>query len=118
MDYSKNKIDDTVLALLLRLVRPLASVPVPPAEPALEHSIFWTTHIWQALDADVPGMIERMFSGVRVNTSEQKPALHTAFRDRTGKPVVFDGEDIQASVGTDHPFPILCRFHAVHGCFA
>ena len=54
----------------------------------------------------MPGMIERMFSGVRINTSEQKPALHTAFRDRTGKPVVYDGEDIQASLSST--FDSMC----------
>jgi hypothetical protein len=35
LDYSKNKIDDAVLALLLRLVRPLAppTGPAPTAQP-------------------------------------------------------------------------------------
>jgi glucose-6-phosphate isomerase len=66
LDYSKNKIDDMAHSLLMRL----------------------------ALEADVPGMIEKMFSAVRINTSEHKPALHTAFRDRTCKSIVLDGEDI------------------------
>ena len=52
LDYSKNRVDDKGLELLLAL----------------------------AGDAELGNWIERLFSGEPVNTSEQRPALHMALR--------------------------------------
>ncbi len=52
LDYSKNRIDDKCLELLLVLAR----------------------------DAELENWIERLFAGESVNTSEQRPAMHMALR--------------------------------------
>ncbi len=49
-----------------------------------------------ARERDVPGAIERLFTGQRVNVTEDRPALHTALRG--DEKVVADGEDILAQV--------------------
>ncbi len=49
-----------------------------------------------ARERDVPGAIERLFSGAHVNATEDRPALHTALRG--DEHVVADGEDVLAQV--------------------
>ena len=49
-----------------------------------------------ARERDLPGAIERLFTGGRVNTSENRPALHTALRGE--EHVVVDGQDILPGV--------------------
>ena len=49
-----------------------------------------------ARERDVSGAIERLFTGQRVNTTENRPALHTALRG--DEKVVADGEDVLAHV--------------------
>ena len=56
LDFSKNRIQTQTLDLLLEL----------------------------AQQAQVPENIEAMFRGDPINTSEQRPVLHTALRNRTG----------------------------------
>ena len=70
LDYSKNRISDDSLPLLFRLAR----------------------------DAGVPEKIEAMFSGVRINHTEGRAVLHTALRNRSGRPVLVDGHDVMPDV--------------------
>ncbi|MCW8924223.1 MAG: glucose-6-phosphate isomerase [Gammaproteobacteria bacterium] len=65
-DYSKNRINDQTLKLLLRL----------------------------ADEADLSGWIEKMFTGAPINNTEHRAVLHTALRDQGDQPVMVDGHDI------------------------
>ncbi|HET9578036.1 MAG TPA: glucose-6-phosphate isomerase [Usitatibacter sp.] len=49
-----------------------------------------------ARERDVPAGIERLFSGERINTSENRPVLHTALRG--DERVVVDGEDVRPAI--------------------
>jgi len=69
-DYSKNRIDDQTVRLLLEL----------------------------AEQAGVPDWIERMFGGGRINSTEHRAALHTALRNRSARPVWVDGKDVMPDV--------------------
>jgi hypothetical protein len=61
LDYSKNRITDKTMNLLLDLAR----------------------------EADVAGRIEAMFSGARINTTENRAVLHVALRaDKRTSPFV------------------------------
>ena len=68
LDYSKNRITDETMELLVRL----------------------------AGEADVAGWRERMFSGDKINHTENRPALHTALRG--DERVTVGGEDVRAQV--------------------
>ncbi|MES0326677.1 MAG: glucose-6-phosphate isomerase [Gammaproteobacteria bacterium] len=65
-DYSKNRINDETLNLLLQL----------------------------ADEADLSGWIEKMFEGVPINNTEHRAVLHTALRDQGDQPIMVDGCDI------------------------
>ncbi|MFT3813917.1 MAG: glucose-6-phosphate isomerase [Acidovorax sp.] len=41
---------------------------------------------------------DAMFSGERINTTEQRPVLHVALRDRSGTPRIVDGVDVAPQV--------------------
>jgi glucose-6-phosphate isomerase len=69
LDYSKNRITDETLSLLHDLARA----------------------------ADVKGWAERLFGGDAVNTSESRPALHTALRQRGGS-VMVGGRDVMPEI--------------------
>ncbi|RMG59171.1 MAG: glucose-6-phosphate isomerase, partial [Gammaproteobacteria bacterium] len=69
-DYSKNRITDRTLTLLLDLAR----------------------------QADVEGWRERMFAGEPINHTEQRPVLHVALRNMSGSPCLVDGEDIMPEI--------------------
>jgi glucose-6-phosphate isomerase len=56
----------------------------------------WDRLVALARERDVPGAIERLFTGQRVNSTEDRPALHTALRG--DEKVVADGEDVLAHV--------------------
>jgi len=62
-DYSKNRINDETIRLLVAL----------------------------AEQAGVPASIGRMFSGEKINFTEQRAALHTALRNRSSHPVYVGG---------------------------
>ncbi len=49
-----------------------------------------------ARERGLPAMIERLFAGERVNTSEDRPALHAALRGE--ERVLLDGEDVLSEV--------------------
>lgn len=65
LDYSKNRVSRAVLAHLLTL----------------------------ADDCQLPARIQGMFSGERINRTEDRAVLHSALRDRSGRQVWIDGED-------------------------
>lgn len=69
-DYSKNRFDDKVLEALFALAR--------------EHNL--------------ESRIEDMFSGKKINITENRAVLHTALRNFSGKPVVLDGVDVMADI--------------------
>lgn len=69
-DYSKNRINEQTMSLLLDLAR----------------------------EADVAGYRDRMFSGEKINFTEQRAVLHTALRNRSNQPVRVDGQDIMPEV--------------------
>ncbi|MDO8208246.1 MAG: glucose-6-phosphate isomerase [Gallionella sp.] len=69
-DYSKNRITEKTRKLLVAL----------------------------AEQADVPGFIERQFSGDKINNTEQRAVLHTALRNRSDRPVFVDGIDVMPDV--------------------
>src|SRR5579875_1882566 len=70
LDYSKNRVTDETLALLVQLAR----------------------------DVDVEARRDAMFAGARVNVSEDRPALHVALRMPEGTPLLVDGTDVVAEV--------------------
>jgi glucose-6-phosphate isomerase len=70
LDYSKNRITAGTLDLLNALAR----------------------------KADVPGWIERMFRGERINNTEQRAVFHVALRNRSDRPMELDGEDVMPAV--------------------
>jgi len=69
-DYSKNRITDETIELLLAL----------------------------ADESGVRAWIERMFTGERINGTEGRPVLHTALRNRSGEPVMAGGRDVMPDV--------------------
>ncbi|MDR1959758.1 MAG: glucose-6-phosphate isomerase [Planctomycetaceae bacterium] len=69
-DYSKNRIDEKTLALLLELAR--------------------EQNLSQAIDA--------MFRGEKINITEKRSVLHTALRNRSNRPIFVDGEDIMPEI--------------------
>jgi len=70
VDYSKNRITDETLRLLIQL----------------------------AEESDLTGWIERMFTGERINFTENRAVLHTALRNRANTPVEVDGKDVMPDV--------------------
>ena len=51
-----------------------------------------------ARQADVSGWIGKMFSGERINITEDRPVLHVALRNRSGRPMLVDGHDVMPEV--------------------
>ena len=70
LDYSKHRITEKTLPLLLQLAR----------------------------DSDVEGWRDRMFSGEKINFTEHRAVLHTALRNRSNTPVLVDGKDVMPEV--------------------
>ncbi|HEY5994266.1 MAG TPA: glucose-6-phosphate isomerase, partial [Gallionellaceae bacterium] len=70
LDYSKNRINDETVGLLLGLAR----------------------------QAELPNWIEMMFRGDKINTTENRAVLHTALRNLSGQPVYVDGADVMPAV--------------------
>jgi glucose-6-phosphate isomerase len=70
LDYSKNRITEATLQLLFALAR----------------------------ERDVQEWAQRMFSGEKINFTEQRAVLHTALRNRSNTPVIVDGEDVMPLV--------------------
>ena len=62
-DYSKNRITEKTMTLLLDLAK----------------------------EADVFGWRDKMFAGEKINLTENRAVLHTALRNQSNKPVMVDG---------------------------
>ena len=70
LDYSKNRITAETKALLVQLAK----------ECGLEEAM------------------AAMFSGERINVTENRPVLHTALRNQSDQPVYVDGKDVMPDV--------------------
>ena len=70
VDYSKNRVDTAVMETLFSLARA----------------------------AGLPEAIERMFTGEKINVTENRAVLHTALRNRGNEPVFVDGKDVMPEV--------------------
>lgn len=70
LDFSKNRMTQTTLQLLLQL----------------------------AEQANLAPQIEAMFSGKKINATEKRAALHTALRNRENTPVLVDSEDVMPEI--------------------
>lgn len=51
-----------------------------------------------ANSCDLKSKIESMFSGEKINTTENRAVLHTALRNFSGNPIIVDGEDVMLKV--------------------
>ncbi|HEX7367358.1 MAG TPA: glucose-6-phosphate isomerase [Pelobium sp.] len=70
VDYSKNRVDEQTIALLMQLAR----------------------------ECDLEKAIKSMFNGEAINETENRAVLHTALRNRSNTPVLVDGKDIMPQV--------------------
>ena len=70
VDYSKNRVTDETMRLLLALA----------AEAGLKN---WT---------------ERLFTGQKLNITEGRAVLHIALRNRSSRPILVDGKDVMPEV--------------------
>ena len=70
VDYSKNIITDETMRLLLELARA----------------------------RDVEGWRGRMFAGEAINSTEKRAVLHTALRNRSGRPLLVGGRDVMPDI--------------------
>ena len=70
VDYSKNRITEKTLDLLARL----------------------------AGEAGLRDWIDAMFSGEKINRTENRAVLHVALRNRSNRPILVDGEDVMPAV--------------------
>jgi glucose-6-phosphate isomerase len=69
-DFSKNRITDGTLPLLYELAR----------------------------QSDLKGWTEKMFTGQKINTTEDRAVLHVALRNRSNRPILVDGKDVMPEV--------------------
>jgi len=70
LDYSKNRIDEQTVALLMQLAR----------------------------ECSVNKAIDAMFSGEVINVTEGRPVLHIALRNRSNTPILVEGKDVMSDV--------------------
>jgi glucose-6-phosphate isomerase len=70
VDYSKNRINETTMALLTQLAK----------------------------ECGVEGAIQAMFNGEKINETEDRAVLHTALRNRSNTPVIVEGKDVMPDV--------------------
>ncbi|MBA3321821.1 MAG: glucose-6-phosphate isomerase, partial [Pyrinomonadaceae bacterium] len=70
LDYSKNRITEETIRLLLDL----------------------------AQGAKLKDWIERTFNGEKINITEERAVLHIALRNRSNRPIVVDGRDVMPEV--------------------
>lgn len=70
LDYSKNSITKETRALLVQLAK----------------------------ECGLAEAIEAMFSGERINVTENRPVLHTALRSQSDQPIYVDGQDVMPDV--------------------
>src|SRR5438105_313466 len=70
LDFSKNRVNAETMGLLRQL----------------------------AVAADLKGWTEKMFTGAKINSTEDRAVLHVALRNRTNAPIVVDGNDVMPEV--------------------
>jgi glucose-6-phosphate isomerase len=70
VDYSKNRITEETLKLLLRL----------------------------AEESDLRNAVAKMFTGDKINETEGRAVLHVALRNRDNRPIVVDGHNVMPDV--------------------
>jgi glucose-6-phosphate isomerase len=70
LDFSKNRITEETLALLFDLAR----------------------------QANVKGWTNKMFTGEKINITEDRAVLHIALRNRSNRPIIVDGKDVMPEV--------------------
>ena len=70
LDYSKNRINEETIRLLLQLTK----------------------------EAKLKSRINKMFEGDKINFTERRAVLHTALRNRTNKTVLVDGKDVMPEI--------------------
>jgi len=80
MDYSKQRITERTLDLLVAL----------------------------AMQAALPTWIEQLFGGEKVNRTEHRAVLHMALRNRSNRPMMVDGQDVMP--GVNHVLAHMRRF--------
>jgi glucose-6-phosphate isomerase len=54
-----------------------------------------------AQEVELGDAIERMFTGDKINETENRAVLHTALRNRANTPVLVDGRDVMPEVNTE-----------------
>lgn len=69
-DFSKNRINETTLALLIQLAR----------------------------ECKLDKAIKAMFNGDKINQTEGRPVLHVALRNQSNTPIYVDGKDVMPEV--------------------
>jgi len=70
LDYSKNRVTATTMQMLFDLAR----------------------------QANLPAWIEKMFTGEKINVTENRAVLHIALRNRSNRPIKVDGQDVMPEV--------------------
>ncbi len=70
LDFSKNRIDERIFASLLKLTE----------------------------EMDLKGATEAMFTGEKINRTEDRAVLHTALRNRSNTPIYTDGKDVMPEI--------------------
>jgi glucose-6-phosphate isomerase len=70
VDYSKNRITEQTMTMLRVL----------------------------AADRDVSGWAKKMFTGEKINITENRAVLHIALRNRSNRPILVDGKDVMPDV--------------------
>ncbi|MDK4530634.1 glucose-6-phosphate isomerase [Kingella kingae] len=70
VDYSKNRINDQILANLIELAK----------------------------QAGLPERMKQMFGGEKINQTENRSVLHIALRNRSNRKIEVDGEDVMPKV--------------------
>ncbi len=70
LDYSKNRVNEETMALLIQLAK----------------------------ECQLSEAITAMFAGERINVTENRPVLHTALRNQSDQPVFVDGKDVMPAV--------------------
>ncbi len=70
IDYSKNRITEETMQLLLGITQ----------------------------DVNLADSIEKMFTGDKINTTENRAVLHIALRNRANTPILVDGKDVMPDV--------------------
>jgi glucose-6-phosphate isomerase len=70
LDYSKNRVTPETMRLLFALAR----------------------------QADLKGWTEKLFTGAKINLTEDRAVLHVALRNRSNRPIFVDGKDVMPDV--------------------